>query len=226
VRRAGFARSALASAALLLVSHGALADEAPSNGDEKKDAGRGHEWAYVDADVGISYVNMASLSSSTLQQQNMASAGPSFGVGAGFRLFILSLGARATLNSLSSFNLWQMDAELGFHIPKGHWEPYLGLHGGYCFVGSLDDGISGSPTDSITGGDAGLQGGVDYYFNHYVSLGLALGGNALFLHGAPPPLPSGVALASLPAKDRMLYEQSGDSVGLGLGASLRLGFHL
>ncbi len=193
---------------------------------EKKDSKRGLEWLYVLADGGFAYANMASLSHSNLMVQNASSSGPALGLSAGIRLLFLQLGVRANFNALSSFDLWQMDAELGFHIPIGHVEPYFGFHGGYCFVASLDDGLSGGGAPSITGGDAGLQLGFDYYFNHYVSLGVEVGGNLLFLHGSPPALPDGLTLSDIPANQRQTYEQSGDSVGLGVTTSLHLGFHL
>jgi hypothetical protein len=183
--------------------------------EEKKDEKRRLEWLYLNADAGFSYISMDSISASSLSVQNASSAGPTFGLAAGIRLFILTLGVRANLHALSSFNLWQMDAELAFHIPIGHWEPYIGFHGGYCFVGSLDDGLSGSSNISINGGDAGMQIGLDYYFNHYVSLGLDVSANALFLTGTStvPAIVPGSA-------------QSGDSIGLGVAPSLHLGFHL
>jgi hypothetical protein len=191
-------------------------EEAKLDKEEKKDSKRGLEWVYLNADAGFSYISMNSLSSSTLSVQNTSSQGPTFGVAAGIRLFILTLGVRANLNTLSSFNLWQMDAELGFHIPIGHWEPYFGLHGGYCFVGSLADGVSGSPNVTINGGDAGLQLGLDYYFNHFVSLGLDVSGNLLFLTGT----------AQVPAALASAVPASGDSIGFGIAPSLHLGFHL
>lgn len=196
--------------------------------DEKKDSGRGLEWLYLNADAGFSYINMSSLSDSNLSPgslQSTSSVGPKFGVGAGIRLFILTLGVHANLNELSAFDLWQLDGELGFHIPIGHWEPYFGLHGGYCFVGSLGDGLSGSPSLSVTGGDAGLQLGLDYYFNHFVSVGIEADGSAFFLHRAPTAIPAAAA-AELPPQAAMLYQQSGDSVGLGVVGSVHLGFHL
>lgn len=200
-------------------------EEARLDDDKKKDSGRGLEWVYLNADAGFSYINMTGLSSTDLALVNATSAGSKFGVGAGIRLFILSLGGRATFNELSSFNLWQIDGEIGFHIPIGHWEPYFGLHGGYCFVGALDDGLSGAPSISVTGGDAGLQLGLDYYFNHFVSLGVDLSGNALILHRDPSPLPA-AATSVLSPQQQAAYQQSSDDVGFGLGAALRLGLHL
>jgi hypothetical protein len=193
--------------------------------DEKKDSGRGLEWFYLDADAGFAWANMASLSSSNLGIKQTSSQGPTFGAGAGIRLFILTLGARANLDQLSSFDLWRLDAELGLHIPLGNFEPYFGLHGGYCFVGALDAGVSGSPNLSVTGGDAGLQIGFNYYLSHYFSIGLDVSGSALFLHRAPPSLPPAVA-AQLSPTDLMAYQQTGDSVGLAVAPAFHLGLHL
>jgi hypothetical protein len=238
-----------------LPSHPALAQDepaAPSETTETKPASepppaalpmdteqphkRGPEFLYLKADAGFSYVDMASFSSTTFAVQKTSSYGPMFGVGAGLRLAILTLGVNANLNELSDFNLWQLDAELGLHIPSEHWDVYLGIHGGYAFVGTLDSSsvaqVAGqSPGGvSIYGGDAGLQLGADYYFNHFVSLGFELAGSALFLHRPPAALPAEFNSLPAAAQDQIraqpLYANSGDSVGAGAGASLHLGIHL
>jgi hypothetical protein len=200
-------------------------DDNEPTGEKKKDSGRGLEWFYLNADAGLGYVNMTSFSSSNFALQTTSSTGPSFGAAAGLRLFIVTIGARANFNDLADFQFWQLDGEIGLHIPIGHFEPYFGIHGGYCFVGSLTAGVSNSPSVTVTGGDAGLQVGLDYYFNHFVSLGLDVSGNALFMSRPATTLPADV-VSQLPAQDQTAYKQSGDSVGFGLTPSLRLGFHL
>lgn len=204
--------------------------------DTNQDTGHGRELLYVSADAGYSYIDMASFSSSNFGIQKTSSEGPMFGLGAGLRLAILSLGVRANLNELSDFNLWQLDAELGLHIPSPHWDVYLGIHGGYAFVGTLDSSTVAQVASqsagavSIYGGDAGLQLGADYYFNHFLSLGFELAGNALFLHRPPVALPPG--FSSLPASaqaqvtSQPIYQGSGDSVGVGAAGSLHFGVHL
>jgi hypothetical protein len=198
-------------------------------------SGHGTEFFYLSADAGFSYIDMASFSSSSFGIQKTSSEGPMFGVGAGLRLAILSLGVRANLNELSDFNLWQLDAELGLHIPSRHWDVYLGIHGGYAFVGTLDSSSLSQVASqsagavSIYGGDAGIQLGADYYFNHFLSLGFELAGSALFLHRPPVALPAD--FSSLPPAQQSvvtgnpLYASSGDSVGLGAAGSLHFGVH-
>jgi hypothetical protein len=215
-------------------------DDKKADDEKKKDSGRGLEWVYLNAGAGFSYIDMSVISASNLlpgpltatSNQPSASQGPAFSLGAGLRLFILTLGARATLNELSAFNLWQIDGELGLHIPIGHFEPYFGLHGGYCFVGTLSDGLSGltsgsqSPAIQISGGDFGAQLGLDYYFNHFVSLGIDVSGSLLFLQRPPAPLPKLPAGVTVPASLQSDYAKSGDSIGAGVAPTLRLGFHL
>jgi hypothetical protein len=204
--------------------------------DEKKNNGRILELVWANAEAGFSYINMQQISSSNLGLQNATSAGGMFGFGAGIRLWILTIGARARLNDLSSFTFWELNGELGFHIPIKKWDPYFALTGGYAFSGSLSSvaenaSASESPSDvSIHGADAGLSLGVDYYFLPILSLGLDVTGEALFLSRPPASLPAG--LNQLPAAEQMmienqpLYKATGDSVGFGISGSLHVGLHI
>lgn len=204
--------------------------------DEKKDSGRVFEIVWANAEAGFSYVNMQSLSSSNFQIQKSSSDGAMFGLGAGLRFLIFTVGVRARLDELSAFNLWETNGELGFHIPAGKWDPYLSLHGGYTFVGTLNSSalgasITASPSDiSIHGADAGLSLGVDYYIIPYLSIGLDLTGEALFLSRPPASLPADFSLLSASMqnviKSQPIYQASGDAAGLGAAGSLHVGLHL
>jgi hypothetical protein len=204
--------------------------------DEKKDSGRILELVWANAEAGFSYINMQQFSSSSLQIQNATSAGGVFGLGAGVRLLVFTLGVRARLNELSAFNFWEINGELGCHIPVKKWDPYFALHGGYTFVGTLSssalsESLSASASDiSIHGADAGLSVGADYYFIPFLSLGLDVTGQALFLSRPPVALPPG--FDELPASEQAtikknpLYTASGDSVGFGVSGSLHVGLHI
>lgn len=110
----------------------------PPSSDEKEDSGLGLEWVYLNAEAGVSYVDMQSFSASSLGLVKTSAGGPSFGVGAGVRLFVLSLGARVREMSLSDIgSLWLLNLEAAFHTRIWRIDPYFGVRGGYNFVGSL-----------------------------------------------------------------------------------------
>lgn len=200
---------------------------------EKKDSGRNFELIYLNGDVGASYISMDSFSASNLAVQKTNSFGPAFSVGAGIRLLILAAGVRLRLNQLSSFSMWQANGEVAFHFTESKFDPYLGVHGGYSFLGtlnssSLDDATSSSASDvSVHGFNAGLDLGFDYYLSSLFSIGFSAMGEALFLKRPPVSLPAGIPAAQADKiKSQPLYANSGNSAGVGVGGFLRLGLHL
>jgi hypothetical protein len=143
---------------------------------------------------------------------------------------------------LSGLNLWELDGEVGFHTRIDHLDPYFVLRGGYAFDGSLGSGaaaaVNGSaPSLSVHGWNAGMAVGGDYYFNHYLSLGLEAGIDFLFLQRPPvaqlPPQFTDPTLISMlsPADQQRVqdlkkaYQESGSSVGFGANGTVHLGVH-
>ncbi|MDB4945089.1 MAG: hypothetical protein JWP97_4623 [Labilithrix sp.] len=204
------------------------------NQAEREDSGRNFELFYVDGMVGGSYINMRQFSSDTLQIQKAESGGPMFSLGAGVRFVILVAGVRARYNALSAFNMWQLNAEVGLKIPISKLDFLVGLHGGYSFVGKVDDGTvsaSSTPTNNdavkVRGWNAGLDVALDYYVSPNFSVGVGVFGDGLFLKRPPVDLPAGVTKEQVAADPEAakLYEQSGTSAGLQFGGGLRLGGH-
>jgi hypothetical protein len=220
--------------------------------DEKKDSGLGLEWLWLDAGGGFAYANMASFDSSNLALQNTEGSGGTFSVGAGVRLFSFTAGLRGRGLLLSTGNLVEIDGEVGLHTRIDHFETYFGLRGGYAFSGTLSsDTVSSAaagggtpPNVDVHGVNAGGLLGFEYYFNHYVSLGLDLNPEMLFLQRPPnPSLPSNVPDPSKqpgfsqlsPAQQNTLVtnynnyqtirSQSGSSVGFGFIGTAHLGLH-
>jgi hypothetical protein len=200
---------------------------------EKEDSGRNFELVYVVADAGGSYISMDSFSSTKLALQKTNNAGAMFGLGAGVRLLIFTLGARARYHS--AFNLWQLNGEFGLHLPAGKFDPYFALHGGYAFTGDLDAQTVSSPTSAtVHGFNGGASLGIDYYLSSLFSLGLDGTADFLFLQRPPAPLPAtinGVPTSQIPQaqldqlKSEPIYQNSGSSVGFGGSLSLHMGFH-
>ena len=98
------------------------------------------ELLYVNADVGAEYVALEQLHlSSELFPSTVhsADAGPAASLGAGVRFLFVTLGPRFRYGSFRDWDLWSLDAELGFRVPLGRIEPSLLLGAGYSKVGRL-----------------------------------------------------------------------------------------
>lgn len=196
---------------------------------DKKDDKRGLEWVWAQAEFGFSYYALGAFSQDlTLTRTNHA--GGAVGVAAGIRLLFFTLGARFRYNLQSAFNLWQLNLVAGFHIPVGSWDPYFGVHGGYSAIGKLaDNSVSGIVTGSsidqldVKGFNLGINAGVDYYIASFFSLGIDATLEFIYLNRPPLPLPAGVP-ASLVANNP-LYQQSGNTAGLGAIGSVHAGLH-
>jgi hypothetical protein len=185
----------------------------------------------VNAEAGFSYASLDSLNSHDLELKNSSSAGGMFGLGAGVRLLIFTLGARARVDELTTYSLWELGGELGIHVPMKKWDPYFGFRGGYALAGSLSQVLSKSANQiSIHGAYAGMMFGADYYFLPYLSAGVDFSPEGLFLTRPPAKLPGDFAklppAAQKAIENQPLYKDSGDSVGFGLAGSLHLGLHL
>ncbi|HEV3190161.1 MAG TPA: hypothetical protein VGY54_06665, partial [Polyangiaceae bacterium] len=215
------------AAAVQVVAPGAQA-EVPRVPEQPHDEGLGAEWAWMHADVGGAFANLTSLDASNLSLQKTSTGGMALSMGAGVRLAFLTLGANVRDLQLSDFNLWEIDAEAGLHARIDHVDPYFGIRGGYAFVDSVSsDGAratAGTSQSGASGFNVGVLLGVDYYFSHWVSVGVDANPEFLFLKRPPLPLPAGSPV-SLTPDQQSLYQQSGSSIGFGFAAAARLGVH-
>lgn len=203
---------------------------------EKEDSGRGFELLWARAEAGLSYMNLSSFSADNLGLKQEGNTGAMLGIGAGLRLYILSLGVRFRHHQMK-VNTEQLNLVVGLHIPISSVDIQFDIHGGYMFVGklssaALDLSTSAAAPDpssgvSARGINAGLGIALDYYIIPQVSIGAGFGGDFLYLKRpaveipADTPEPLKTQLASDP-----LYQRSGDSAGFGFNGGLRLGVHL
>jgi hypothetical protein len=218
--------------------------------DESQDSGLGLEWVWANAEIGASYVNMQSFSTSSFGLVKTESGGPAYGVSAGVRLLFFTLGVHARDLVLSSIgSLWLLNLEAAFHTRIWRIDPYFGLRGGYNFVGSLDSNsvqvaMGSTPPDvSVHGFNVGPIFGIDFYLAKYVSIGADFDAQFLFLQRPVKPLPfscptgmtTSQCISMLPPQAQplvqqyqqyqSLYNESGSSVGFGATAAAHVGLH-
>lgn len=212
---------------------------------KKEDSGRGLEFFYMNAQGGGLFDALGTFSN-TLSIQQTNSTGAFIGGEAGVRFVWFTLGMRFRYDFLPSYDIWQLDAVAGFHIPAGKWDPYVSIHGGYSAIGSLDpksfdvsqvapcSGSGCSAQDaasqfSTRGANVGFAVGADYYFVPALSLGVDLAFELLFLHRDPLALPAACAAdptCSAAVQSNDLYQKSGDAAGVSLLGSVHLALHL
>jgi hypothetical protein len=190
---------------------------------EHEDAGRGLEFVWLSAEAGYEFITLQGLKSGGLLDSEVVPDDGSaftFGVGAGVRLIVLTLGARFRLAQLSAWNLWTLNGEVGLHIPLGVLEPYVVLGGGYARLGAVDDAedrLGFDPAEvSASGFDVRLGGGLDWYLNPLLSLGVQ--GNVELLALSRSRAAAAGALASV-------YADDGDGIGLGITLTGVVGVH-
>jgi len=150
----------------------------PQNQPQSSDSDRGLEFVWARAEVGVSYMNL-SLDSKALGVPNPSSGGLLLGGAAGARFLFFTVGARFRLHQTVDYNLWQLGGMLGVHIPSGNWDYGGDLYLGYASVGSFHGGWPVSPN----GFHVGVEGGIDYYFVKWFSLGATIGFETLILGG-------------------------------------------
>ena len=210
------------------------AQESDLDRSKKEDSGLGLEWVWLNADVGMSYIDMKSFSESQLALTDTSKTGLMYGFGAGVRLLFLTIGAR--VRNYSEFNLWQIDGEIGLHLFRIlRIDPYLAFRGGYDTVGTLTQSVNTATAPSVQsdatvhGWNVGAAFGLDFYLTSLISIGAEASGDVLFLKRPPADLPA--SAKSLPQaqqdeiKAQPLYQNSGSSVGFGGGLSAHLGIH-
>jgi hypothetical protein len=182
---------------------------------EHEDSGRGLEFVWLNAEAGYEYLSLQGLKSDGLLDGVIVPDDGSaftFGVGAGVRLIFLTVGARFRLAQLGAYDLWTLNGEVGLHIPLGALEPYVVLGAGYASLGGVDSderlGFDASEIDA-SGFDVRLGGGLDWYVNPLLSLGV---------QGTVELLALSRSGANVASTVDSLY--SGDGNGLGLGVTL------
>lgn len=177
------------------------------------------EIVYVNAEFGVEYVGLQTLQLTkelVPSRVHTADIGGAAGFGAGIRLLFVTLGPRFRFGHFRDWDVWTLNAEVGFKIPLGALEPYVVFGAGYAKVGSLKDSRV-----RIQGYDIQLGFGADYYFNKAFSVGGTATAELFGLTRPGVDLNQGTGSIS-----DDVYKLDGSSVGAAIMASAVVGFHL
>ncbi len=199
---------------------------------DRRDSRRGLEFVWLNAEAGVQSLSLQTFHANNLvDAQTVATGqtGPLFGAGAGVRLVFLTLGGRFRLGSFSAWQLWTLDGELGLHLPIGKLEPYFSFAAGYASLGSFEGTSSAieykSAGMNIHGWNARMGFGLDYYLNHYFSLGVLMTGDVLYLRRPNSVTLPGAANDPNLARAQQVYGNDGASVGGAATLTAMVGLH-
>jgi hypothetical protein len=174
---------------LMLLSPSAYARTTPSSGEGSSGEGvqgrHGYEWLWLDAQAGVESINLQTFHANADQLTAgfvpSAAMGPAAGLGVGLRLVFLTLGLRgrvasfqdqSPMRTVGEWQVWTLDAELGFRAMLRRAEPYLTFAAGYASFGGLGDAVSGLRRGlDVSGLNLRAGAGLDYYLTRHLSVG-------------------------------------------------------
>lgn len=189
---------------------------------DRRDSGRGLEFAWLVGDVGLGVLDAAGLDRGTLLAPGDASSGVgvAYGGGLGVRLLYFTLGARVSAADVGTFRTLGVGGELGMKLPIGNFEPLAVFDMGYVGASGLATGATEGGLSGVGGLGLNLGVGADYYLSDYFSVGASLRLGLLFM-GRPAQDPDDFVAAMDP-----IYAAGGNGTGTSLALGLRVGFHL
>jgi hypothetical protein len=194
---------------------------------DREDAGRGLQFVWIAPDVGFQWVGLDALSNSDLIDERVsAGMGPAFGGTLGARWLYYTFGARFRYSLLNEFSMWTAGGDFALRIPLGSFEPYGFIGAGYLqaqdFAAGDELRLLGATADlQMSGLNARLGGGFDYYVTPVFSTGVSIDAEAMFL-----------SRDALPGSDdadaafsESVYAVDGSAIGLSVTAMAVLGLH-
>lgn len=191
---------------------------------DKQDSGRGLEWIWLNAEVGVEHLGLQTFKASELVDAELVKTtqtGLTYGAGIGVRLLVFTVGARFRLGSFDQWQLWTLNAEGGLRIPIGSLEPYFTLGAGYASLGSFSTDAPASSKADVKGFNARLGFGLDYYLSNTFSVGGNLTGDLLVLSRAAV----AGASASTMGNEATVYAKDGSGIGAGATFTAVVGLH-
>jgi hypothetical protein len=238
IRRAVFSLGLAAACAVPVAARAAERGErAPGHW-----AGPTSQHLWIDAQAGVESVNLqtfnADFDTVSVGLLPTSGVGPTANVGAGIRLVFLTLGVRGHVASfednsptrtVGAWQIWALDGELGLRAPLGRLEPHGSLAAGYASFGGFGSAIHGlSKGLDVHGVDGRLEGGIDYWVTHTVSVGADLSGGLLAIVRpgiSARDLATPQAVGTINEAKARVLEANGSSVGWMFEATLDLGVH-
>jgi len=222
----------LATNRFVLAADSDVGADEPAEDDDSSVRGPFDELLWMTINGGYSFANLTTVArdwNSEYFDVNVLPtriSGPTVQTAVGVRLSIVTLGVRGGYTRLTGnpsesaiheMNLWNVDGEVGLHIPFGPVEPYFLFGGGFSTIGGFNDAASGR----LNGANLGAGLGLRVYVSEAVSLEALGNAEVLFLTR------KGTTLGDLEdVRDADSPEQAADTLRRADGSSIGTAFAL
>lgn len=195
----------------------------------EEDDGRKADFLWIEVEGGVSYVNLVAFQQTNFSTGGMTvtgpgfdeveGVGPMFGVGLGFRIFFLALGARATLASYPGFEIGTVGGEVQFRLPTPVVEPWIRVGAGYAWQGSANYTDAAASGTTVYGWTLNGAIGLDVFIAWWFTLGIGVTVDFLNMTRQTD------VMAPCMGVTEFCPTQNGDAIGAQARGFLQAGFH-
>jgi len=196
-------------------------------GEEDDGDGRDVDYLWIEVEGGISDANLVAFTDSNFVSaaaggtplfQEVRGTGPFVGAGLGFRIFVFSVGARATYANYQNFDLGNVGGELAIRLPIPVIEPYARVGFGYAWQGQANYANPAMSSTSVYGWSFDAALGLDVYLVEWFTVGAGVGLNLLNMSRQRDPTMPCMGLTDI------CPGNPGDAVGYQLRGFVQVGF--
>ena len=208
------------------VSTGGAAPLAEEEEPEPEGDGRDVDFIWFELEGGVSTVdliafrdtNFVSLAAGEPAFDNLRGTGPMAGLGVGFRIYWLTVGARGTYANYQNFDIGTIGGDLALRFPIPVVEPYIRAGLGYAWQGQANYRDPAMSATTVYGWSFDAALGVDIYLANWFTIGAGAGLNLRHMsRQSDPRQPCMGATDICPGNP-------GDAVGYQLRGFIQVGF--
>lgn len=194
-----------------------------SNGDADEEEEEDEEnWGvfFIELQGGYSFVNLVQFNAENFipEAERREGSGIVGGLALGFRIYGLTIGARATIASYFGFEIGTAGLDLAFHFPVPVVQPYIRAGFGYAWMGDADYMDPSLSQTDVFGFEIDAGAGLDVKLGRVLSIGAGV--DAVFLNMTRQ------AIRDAGMAGDVVLEEDGDAIGLQLRIHGHLTFHI
>ncbi len=200
----------------------------PEEEEEAEGDGRDIDYLWIEAQGGVSNVNLIQFQNTAFADvaaggsvfREVYGTGPVIGLGVGFRVWWIAVGARASFALYDTFQIGTIGGEVTLRLPVPIVEPWVRVGFGYGWQGEASYGTAGvSARSTTTYGWAFQSGlGLDIYLTNWLTIGAGVGLDILNMTRQRDPSVMCMAVTDV------CPGNNGDALGLQIKGLLTVGF--